>query len=115
LRNWETFLSLEARGRSYNFFYQWNAVLVSVAWVIAFVIGFITIQIWKKGMNTAVSQTQAAAYIIPNSLNFKVRKDSFLYSTVTKTRRETQSSSGGGSGTHTSSSGRSHGGGGGKY
>jgi uncharacterized protein len=111
--NWEKFLTLEAQGRSYNFFFEYNVLLVSISWAIAFAIGFIVVSIWKKGMNTALPQTQAAAYIIPGSLSFKEKKDSFLYSTVTKTKRETQSSSGGG--THTSSSGRSHGGGGGKY
>jgi uncharacterized protein len=111
---WDQFLSLEAKGRSYNFFYQWNLVLVLIAWLVAFGIGFFIVQIWKKGMNTALSQTQAAAYIVPGSLNFTAKNDRFLYSTVTKIKRQTESSTSGG-GVHTSSSGRSHGGGGRKY
>ena len=117
LSNWEEFLMLDARwGRSYNFFYQWNSVLVIAAWVLAFAIGFITVGVWKSGMNTALSQTQAGAYIVPGSLSFKIKSDNFLYSTVTKTVRQTDNNSDtGGNRTHTGSSGRIHGGGGGRY
>jgi uncharacterized protein len=112
---WDEFLDLDAQGgRSYNFFYKNNLVLVLISWLIAFMIGLIVVSSWKKGMNTALPKTQAIAYIIPGSLNFTTQKDSFLYSTVTKTKRQTQSSSSGRVATHTSSSGRSHGGGGGK-
>ncbi|MCL2213720.1 MAG: TPM domain-containing protein [Treponema sp.] len=118
LANWQEFLSLDAKGgRRYNFFHQWNTVIVILAWALAFLIGFIVVHSWKAQMNTALSRTQAAAYIVPGSLSFRVKTDSFLYSTVTKTRRQTESSSSGGSGggMRTSSSGRSHGGGGRKY
>ena len=116
LINWENFLSLDAKGRRYNFIQQWNIVIMIIAWAVALGIGFIVVLVWKKGMNTALAQTQAAAYVVPGSLSFKVKKDTFLYSTVTKTARETSStSSGGGGRSHTSSSGRSHGGRGGKY
>jgi len=118
LRNWETFLELDEQGgRSFNFFYQWNFVLVAAAWAIAFLIGFMVVHTWKLQMNTALKQTQANAYIIPGSLNFTQKTDRFLYSTVTKTARQTSSSGGGrsGGGMRTSSSGRSHGGGGRRY
>jgi len=112
LDNWEVFLILDAKGRSYNFFYQWNKVLVIIGWLIAFVIGIIVVQVWKSGMNTVLSQTQAASYIVPGSLAFNVKTDKFLYSVVAKTARQEESSS---TGTHIGSSGKSHGGGGGKY
>jgi uncharacterized protein len=115
LLNWDEYLLLDAKGWSYNFFYQWNAVLVLIAWVIAFAIGLIIVQIWKSGMNTALPQTQAAPYMVPGSLAFKEKKDSFLFSTITKTKLQTESSSSSGKGVHTSSSGSSHGGRGGKY
>jgi uncharacterized protein len=123
LLDWKEFLALDSKGRSYNFFYQWNLVLVLIVWVVALAIGFIVVQVWKTGMNTALLQTQAAAYVVPGSLAFKEKNDIFLYSTVTKSERQTEASSsgggvsrsGGGGGSHTSSSGRSHGGGGGKY
>jgi len=117
LHNWEKFLILDEKGRRYNFIEQWNIVIMIIAWAVALGIGFIVVLVWKKGMNTALAQTQAAAYVVPGSLSFNVKKDTFLYSTVTKTARETDNSSAGGGGgrSHTSSSGRSHGGGGGKY
>ena len=111
LSNWEEFLALDASsGRSYNFFYQWNAVLVIISWVIAFIIGLIVVSVWKSGMNTAIAKSQAAAYVVPGSLSFKEKTDSFLYSTVTKTPRPTDNGSGsGGSRNVTSSSGSTHG------
>ena len=116
IHNWEEFLILDAKGRNYNFFYEWNLVLVIAAWVVSLLIGFIIVQIWKAQMNTALPKKEADAYIIPGSLAFTQKQDRFLYSTVTKTAKPKQDSSGGGSGgTHISSSGRSHGGGGGKY
>ena len=115
IQDWDLFLGLDNNYRSYNFFYEWNAVLVAICWVIAFVIGLVVVQVWKKGMNTAIPQRAASAYVVPGSLAFKVKADNFLYSTVTRTRRQTQQNSLGGGGIHTGSSGRSHGGGGGRY
>jgi len=114
LVNWNEFLSLDAKGRSYNFFHQWNIVLVLIAWALALAIGFIVVFAWKKAMDTVLPQTQAAAYVVPGSLAFREKKDSFLYSTVSKTKLQNQDSSSGG-GVHAGSSGRSHGGRGGKY
>ena len=105
---WEEFLTLEANGRSYNFFYRWNLVLVISSWILALVIGVTAVLIWKSQMNTVLPQTQADAYAVPGSLAFKTKNDRFMYSTVTKVKRETQSSS-------VSSSRRSSRGGGGKY
>ncbi|MCL2271191.1 MAG: TPM domain-containing protein [Treponema sp.] len=116
LVNWEEFLFLEAKGRRYNIIQQWHLVIMSMAWALALAIGFIIVQTWKSGMNTALSQTQAAAYAVAGSLVFNVKKDIFLYSTVTKTERQNDNlSSGGGGRMHTGSSGRSHGGGGRRY
>ena len=116
LLDWEGFLALNAKGRSYNFFYQWNAVLVSIAWVLALAIGFIIVQVWKNKMDTTLGQSQAEAYMVPGSLAFREKKDSFLYCIITKTKLQTQgSSSGSGKGVHTGSSGSSHGGRGGRY
>ena len=112
---WEQFLELDAKGRSYNFFHQWNLVLVSIVWLVALAIGFIVVKVWQNGMNTALPQSHAAGYVVPNSLAIKEKKDNFLYSRVIRTRRQKQSSSGGGGGVHRSSSGRSHGGRGGRY
>ena len=114
VKNWEEFLVLDAEGRHYNVFYEYNVIMVVIAWLVSLGIGFLIVGIWKKGMNTALPQTQAAAYVIPGSLSFTVQRDQFLYSSVSKTARANDSGSSGG-GIHTSSSGRSHGGRGGKF
>jgi uncharacterized protein len=69
-------------------------------------------------MNTKLPQNSARNYLNQSSYQLHGHSDMFLYSNVTKVRRESSSSSGsggGGSSTHRSSSGRSHGGGGGKF
>jgi uncharacterized protein len=115
IQTWDKFLDLEAKGRNFNFFYRWNILLVLISWLVALVIGLIVISGWKQGMNTARLKTQAAAYIITKSLNFTVKKDSFLFSKVEKVKQDSQQTSlSGNRGVHTSSSGRTHGGGGGK-
>jgi len=117
LDNWEKFLILETKNRRYGFLEQWNFVVVLIGWLIAFIIGFIVVHIWKGGMNTAFLQTQADSYVVNGSLAFDTKTDRFLYSTVTKTARQTEGSSLSSSSgrSHTSSSGRSHGGGGGRF
>jgi len=120
--NWEEFLALAAKGRNYNFFYEWNAVLVICAWVLALVIACLIVASWKRKMNTVLlPRKEADSYLVSGSLAFTQQQERFLYSTVTRAPRPKSSSSsfsggrGGGGGSHTSSSGRSHGGGGGKY
>ena len=114
LQNCEIFLELEANGRRYNAIHRWNIVILVIAWIFAFIIGFLVVNAWKKEMNTALQKTQANAYVVPNSLNINVKSDNFLYSTVTKTRRQTQTSSSSG-GSRTSSPSRSSGGRSGKF
>jgi len=117
LDNWEKFLILETKARSYSFLERWNIVVVLIVWLIAIITGFIVVHVWKRGMDTAFLQTQADSYVVSGSLAFDAKTDRFLFSTVTKTARQTEqrsfSSSGGGS--HMGSSGRSHGGGGGRF
>jgi uncharacterized protein len=110
--DWQTFLALDANGRSYNFFYRWNALLVLIGWVIAVLIGFGVVYTWKAQMNTAIPQKQADPYIVPGSLAFTGKKDTFLFTKTTKTQRA--SSSSGQAGSHLSASGRSHSGRGGR-
>jgi uncharacterized protein len=124
---WDKFLKLEAKGRSYNAINEAHIVLMLIAWLVAFVIGLIVVHAWKQGMNTVKEQTQAASYIVSGSLDFAVKKDSFLYSTTTKVKRDAPSSAStagtavaaamaaGKLGAHISSSGNRHGGGGRKY
>jgi uncharacterized membrane protein YgcG len=49
VETWGMFLALDAKGgRSYNFFYKWNALLVFIAWVLALLIGFLVVQSWES-------------------------------------------------------------------
>ncbi|MCL2806482.1 MAG: TPM domain-containing protein [Treponema sp.] len=116
LSTWEKFLELEAKGRSYNFFHQWNIILLSIAWFLSIAIGVIIVLGWRRAMDNAIARTNACEYVVAGSLVFKEKKDQFLYSTVTKTKRQSDSSSSGGSrGGFTSSSGGSFSGRGGRY
>ena len=73
------------------------------------------ILIMRIPMNTKKRQYGAADYLNTGSYHLRTRRDIFLYSNVTKSRKQQSSSSGGGSSVHRSSSGRRHGGGGGKF
>jgi hypothetical protein len=59
--------------------------------VLSFIIGTVIIQVWKHGMNTARMKTHACEYVIPGSLKYTLKKDNFLYSRVTKTRKQSSS------------------------
>jgi len=115
LSDGKEFLALDARGRSYNFFHRWNSVLVSIAWALSLLTGFIVVKVWKKELNTALLQTHAAAYVVSGSLQFNEQKDIYLFSTFSRSENHDNDDSSGGGGSHTGSSGRSHGGGGGHY
>jgi uncharacterized protein len=107
LLNWEEFLKLDAKGRRFNFVYQWNIIITAIAWLFAFAIGFLVVHSWQRSMSTVFSKKCAADYIIPGSLSFNTKNDRFLYSNVTKVKRQSDSSGSGG-GFSVSSSGRSH-------
>ena len=115
VNNSEEFLKLDAAGRSYSYLHYYFGIFIIVSWVLSLLIGIIVVAVWKKGMNTALLKTEAASYIVPNTLSFTDRRDRFLYSRVTKTATPKPDTSSGGGSSHTSSSGRSHGGRSGKY
>jgi len=94
---WSMYLALEARGRSYNFFTHNNGSLVLGSWIIGLLIAIFMIIMWRVQMNTALPKKEADAYVVPGSLAFTQQQDRFLYSTVTRTKREKSSSSSGGS------------------
>jgi uncharacterized protein len=111
--DWEKFLALDAEGKSYNFVAEHALWFYIGAWVVSLIIALVAVSVMKAKLNTVHPKTEADSFIIPGSLAFTLRQDSFLYSAVTKSERADSSSSG--SGSHTGSSGMSHGGGGGKY
>jgi len=87
-KTWEELLVLDAKGRTYNILYKYNAVFVILAWLVSFGIGFLIVLIWKKSMSTPIPKKQVVSYVTPGSLFYAVQQDKFLYSTVTKTERE---------------------------
>ncbi len=87
------------------------AVVIGCAVGIPLVLAFIMMMVQLSKMNTAVSNDYAQNYIKPGSYHLDMARDIFLYSHVTRVKKETSSNSS----SHTSSSGRTHGGGGGSF
>lgn len=81
--------------------------------IIGAVIAAVAVGIMASTMNTKRPQRSAGDYLQRGSARLNRQRDIYLYSQVSKVRRQTQSS--GGSSVHRSSSGRSHGGGHGKF
>ena len=75
---------------------------------VGLVVALIITGIWKRQLKSVRSKSAAADYVLPGSLQITGSQDLYLYSTVTKVKRQQSSSSG-------SSSGRSHSGGGGGF
>lgn len=92
-------------------------IIIVSAFAISLVISLVIMLCIKSGMKGIKQNPYASSYVNQGSFKLTNSRDIYLYSHVTKVRRETSSSSssGGGSSIHTSSSGSSHGGGGGKF
>lgn len=86
------------------------AVIIGGAIAVTFLIAFVMMGIQLAKMNTAVSDNYAKNYVKEGSYHLDMARDIFLYSHITKVKKETSNSS-----THRSSSGRTHGGGGGSF
>jgi len=86
-----------------------------ISLLIGMAAGGITILIMRSNMKTNRSQRTASVYLKDGSWHLYRHLDLFLYSNVSKTRKQQNTSSGGGSSVHRSSGGRSHGGGGGRF
>ena len=92
-----------------------------IAAIAAVIIAFVVCQCFKSQLNTAVPKNNASRYFDENNAVLTVSKDKFLYSRVTKIKRDTDenrpSGRGHSGGMHSfsGSSGRPHSGGGGKF
>lgn len=75
----------------------------------------IAVLVMSRSMNTKRTQRGAGEYIKAGSWHLTQHSDLFLYSNVTKTRKQEPPKSSGGSSVHRSSGGRRHGGGGGRF
>lgn len=96
----------------------WSVLPASL--LIGLVVAAITLLIMRSSMNTKRRQHSAGNYLKPGSYQLRTHQDIFLYSNLTKTRRQQNTGGsgghrGGGSSIHRSSGGRSHGGRGGKF
>ncbi len=79
--------------------------------VIGLVIGLIVALILKAQLKSVRRRYTAHEYIRPGSVNVRPMGDFFLYSNVSRTRRQSSSSSGGGGGSRSSGGSRNVGGG----
>lgn len=77
--------------------------------IIGFIISLIIVSGMKKKNKTVIKQHAATNYIDEATFVITESRDSFLYSNVVRTARQTSSSSGGG-GSHSSGGGSHHGG-----
>lgn len=107
-----------APGRPGTVYYESEKhVNFGVSLIIGIVAAAIVIIIMFFSMNTKRRQHSAGDYMKQDSYHLRVQRDLFLYSNVSKVRRQENNGSGhgGGSSTHRSSGGRSHGGRGGRF
>lgn len=91
-----------------------------ISLVIGIIVAGVVILIMRNSMNTKRSQHNASGYLKAGSFHLRSHQDLFLYSNVSKVRRQQNQnppggSGGGGRSVHHSSSGRHHGGGGGRF
>ncbi len=90
--------------------------IAPIIFVAALVIGLVYALILKSKLKIARYKSNAAQYMLANSLNLTESSDLFLYQSVTRTRIESNSSGGRGGGFSTGSrGGTSYGGRGGKF
>ena len=88
---------------------------IRLSFILGIIVAGISVLIMRFGMNTKRPQRSAAGYMQENSYRMYQHQDLFLYSNVSKVRRQENKPSGGGSSVHRSSGGSRHGGGGGKF
>lgn len=84
--------------------------MLPLAILIGFFLAMVVMLMIRGKLKTVAMQSGAANYVRAGSMHVTTSRDTYLYSTVSKTARQTSSSSGGSS--HTSSGGGTHGGGG---
>lgn len=82
--------------------------MLPLAFLIGFGIAMLILMFMKKQLKSVEMQRGAVNYVRPGSMSVTAARDSYLYSTVSRTARPKDS----GSSSHTSSGGGTHGGGG---
>lgn len=89
--------------------------VVMTSLVIGIIAAGISILIMRYSMNTKRRKHNAGDYLKQGSFHLRLHRDVYLYSNISKVRRQQNTSHSGGSSVHRSSGGRSHGGRGGKF
>lgn len=89
--------------------------VLPISLLIGFIAALATVLIMAYSMNTKRKQHSAVDYLKQDSYHLRTQRDLFLYSNVTKVRRQENNNHGGGSSVHRSFGGRSHGGRGGGF
>lgn len=92
-------------------------VNILISLVIGIVVAAVVVIVMRASMNTKRKQRSAGDYLRSGSYHLRTKQDMFLYSNVTKVRRQQNNNTGGrsGSSSHRSSGGSSHGGRGGRF
>ena len=89
---------------------------MSVIVIMLIIVSGIVVLIMRLCMNSKRPERCASEYMKEGSWKLTRHQDAFLYSNISKIRKQDPpENNGGGSSAHHSSSGRSHGGGGGKF
>lgn len=89
-----------------------NPTRIIAALVVGLIVAFIVLGVMKSGMKTVKPNNSANYYARPGSMNVTASRDIFLYSNVTRVRKESSSSGGGGGGSSSRGSGGGRGRGG---
>lgn len=117
----DRFLTQAAKGAPYDVRNMPREPVSTTQILIALVGGallaLVVVMVMRSSLRSVRPQPVADSYVRPGSLYISSSRDIYLYSTVSRTARQTSSSGsgGGGSSTHTSSSGSTHGGSGGRF
>lgn len=85
--------------------------MLPLAFLIGFGIAMLILMFMKKQLKSVEMQRGAVSYVRSGSMNVTAARDSYLYSTVSRTARPKNT----GSSSHTSSGGGTHGGGGSSF
>ena len=88
---------------------KWYMLPLAIA--VGFLLAILIMTVIRKKLKTVAMQRSAANYVRPGSMHVLASRDTYLYSTVSRTARETSRSGGGGSGSRSGGSSHSSGGG----
>ncbi len=106
-------LEMAEKGEPFNkkqYDIKYLLIVIGCALILPLLFAWLMMKGKLAKMKTAVENDYAASYIKPGSMQLKMSRDIFLYSSITKTEKPKNNS-----GSHKSSSGRTHGGGGGSF